>query len=88
MSNGTSSHLFTIRIWTEEISKTESELRGKVLHVSTGETRYFRDWSKLLAFIQDMMSRAGAIRGASGTVEEECTAIRSHTSDESHERQG
>jgi hypothetical protein len=34
------SHLFTVRVW-----------RGKVQHVASGEARYFRDWSTLVAFL-------------------------------------
>ncbi len=65
MSSGIGSQLFTIRVWTEEISATESELRGKVLHVSSGETRYFRDWPRLTAFLQGVMSNTGGSRIAS-----------------------
>ena len=47
------SHLFTVRVWREELSADRIEWRGKVQHVLSGETRYFRDWQTLLDFIQE-----------------------------------
>jgi hypothetical protein len=44
------SQLFTVRIWEEELGNGQTELRGKVQHVTSGEARYFRDWSTLVAF--------------------------------------
>ncbi len=41
------SHLFTVRIWQEELGDGEIEWRGKVQHVLNRETRYFRDWAML-----------------------------------------
>lgn len=46
------SHLFTIRLWRETLDATQSEWRGRVVHARSGETRYFRDWAALLAFVQ------------------------------------
>lgn len=46
-----SSHLFTLRLWPEELGGGETEWRGKVQHVTSGEVRYFRDWSTLIAFL-------------------------------------
>lgn len=45
-------HLFTIRLWREDLDANESEWRGKVVHTRTGEARYFRDWITLLAFVR------------------------------------
>ncbi len=45
------SHLFTVRLWQEELDDGQTELRGKVQHVSSGEARYFRDWPTLIAFL-------------------------------------
>ena len=36
------SHLFTIRLWQEQIDSQQTEVRGKVRHVLSGETQYFR----------------------------------------------
>ncbi|MCX8061201.1 MAG: hypothetical protein N3D16_01325 [Anaerolineales bacterium] len=45
------STLFTVRVWQEELGEGQSEWRGKAQHVLSGETRYFRDWQILVAFI-------------------------------------
>ena len=45
------SHLFTVRLWAEELSASQSEWRGKVEHIISGEGVYFRDWSALVAFL-------------------------------------
>ncbi|HYU76234.1 MAG TPA: hypothetical protein VEL31_26475 [Ktedonobacteraceae bacterium] len=44
------SQLFMVRIWEEELGNGQTEWRGKVQHVTSGEVRYFRDWSTLVAF--------------------------------------
>jgi hypothetical protein len=41
------SHLFTVRLWLEELGDGQSEWRGQVQHVLSGETRYFREWASL-----------------------------------------
>ncbi len=50
------SHLFTVRLWQEELGNGQTELRGKVQHVSSGEVRYFRDWLTLITFLQALLS--------------------------------
>ncbi len=45
------SQLFTIRVWTEPLGHDQAELRGEVRHVLTGETRYFREWPALIAYV-------------------------------------
>jgi hypothetical protein len=49
------SHLFTIRIWLEELGNRRSEWRGQVQLVASGETRYFRDWAALIAHLTEML---------------------------------
>ena len=44
------SQLFTVRVWLEELGNGQTEWRGKVQHVTSGEVRYFRDWATLVAF--------------------------------------
>jgi hypothetical protein len=39
------SHLFTVRVWEEEIATDQTEWRGKVQLYPSGEVRYFREWS-------------------------------------------
>ncbi len=41
------SHLFTVRLWLEPIGGQQMEVRGKVCHVLTNETQYFRNFSGL-----------------------------------------
>jgi hypothetical protein len=50
------SHLFTVRLWQEELGNGQTEVRGKVQHVSSGEVRYFRDWPTLITFLQALLS--------------------------------
>ncbi len=54
------SHLFTVRLWREELGDGQTELRGKVQHVSSGEVRYFRDWPALIAFLLALLSAPGS----------------------------
>src|SRR5437588_12308299 len=42
------SQLFTVRVWLEELANGQTEWRGKVQHVTSGEVRYFRDWATLV----------------------------------------
>ncbi len=51
------SQLFTVRLWREQLND-HWEWRGKVLHVTTGKTRYFRDWQTLIDFLQAAQSTA------------------------------
>lgn len=45
------SELFTIRLWAEELDEEGREYRGQVKHVVTGVTRNFREWADLEAFL-------------------------------------
>jgi hypothetical protein len=49
------SHLFTVRLWAEELGDGQIEWRGKLQHVTSGEARYFRDWPVLIALLQAML---------------------------------
>jgi hypothetical protein len=56
-SNGSPrSHLFTIRIWEEEIEADSTELRGKVQMFPSGEVRYFREWVALVPLVRAMLA--------------------------------
>ncbi len=48
-------HLITLRMWPEALGDGQIEWRGKVQHVLSGQTRYFRDWDTLIAYLQDML---------------------------------
>jgi hypothetical protein len=48
-------HLFTVRMWLEELGAGQTEWRGEVRDVVSGEVRYFRDWPTLVALVQAML---------------------------------
>jgi hypothetical protein len=50
------SHLFTVQLWQEELGQGQTEWRGKAQHVSSGQVHYFREWPKLILFLQAMLS--------------------------------
>ena len=52
------SHLFTLRLWAEEIGEGQTEWRGRVQHVTSGEVHYFRDWPSLIAHLLKMLPQA------------------------------
>lgn len=54
--SGHGSHLFTLRLWLEDLGGGETDWRGKVQHVNSGEARYFRDWPTLEAFVEGLLS--------------------------------
>jgi hypothetical protein len=49
------SHLFTVRIWREELGDGHVEWRSKVQHALSGEARYFREWAELIAFVREQV---------------------------------
>lgn len=49
------SHLFMVRMWPEDLGGGRTDWRGKVQHVNSGETRYFRDWPTLEAFVKGLL---------------------------------
>ncbi len=48
-------HLFTVRLWLEDLGAGQTEWRGEVQYVVNGEKRYFRDWPALVALLQTML---------------------------------
>ena len=54
-----SSQLFTLRLWPEALGGGVNEWRGQVRHVTSGETRYFRDWEVLVDFMQASLPELG-----------------------------
>jgi hypothetical protein len=44
-------HLFTVRLWVEPLGDDQGEVRMQVQHVLSRETRYFRAWSDVVAFL-------------------------------------
>ena len=56
--NKRQSHLFTLRLWTEDMEDEEVEWRGRLHHVATDEVRYFRDWPSLIPMLLNMLRDA------------------------------
>ena len=49
------SQLYTLRVWHEAANGDEREMRMQVKHVLTGETRYFREWAVLIAYVEEKL---------------------------------
>ena len=52
------SHLFTVRVWEERVGNGQTEWRGKVQLVTSGEVRYFRQWAALVPLLVTMLSES------------------------------
>lgn len=52
------SHLFTVRVWQEDLSEGQTEWRGQVRLVTSGDVRYFREWSALVPLLVTMLAEA------------------------------
>ena len=52
----TPSYLFTVRLWWEDLGQGQTELRGIVKLVSSGEEHYFRDWGALKEVMVSMVA--------------------------------
>jgi len=51
----TSSQLFMLRMWLEDLGSGQTDWRCKVQHVNSGEVRYFRDWATLETFMEGLL---------------------------------
>jgi hypothetical protein len=49
------SQLFTLRFWSEDLGNGQSDWRGKVQHINSGEVVYFREWAVLKTFIEKFL---------------------------------
>lgn len=56
VSKHTPTHLFTIRVWAENLEAGLHEWRGKVQNVSKDEGHYFRGWQELVVLLQTLVS--------------------------------
>ena len=52
-------HIFTLRLWHEELGQGQAEWRGRVQDVSNGETLFFRDWPGLVTTVQRLVETSG-----------------------------
>jgi len=59
-------HLFLIRLWLEPLADDQREVRMQVKHVLSGETRYFRAWPDVAAFLLAKQQELEAVRGRGG----------------------
>jgi hypothetical protein len=80
------SHLFTVRLWLEDLGEGRTEWRGQVRHVLSGEVRYFRDWPTLITLLLAMLHTAeerdrAAAAGSGGQVAEKGSAYEVEHSD-------
>ena len=48
-------HLFTLRLWTEEVTADQREWRGRLYDTTTGDVRYFREWAALIPLLLAMV---------------------------------
>jgi len=48
-------HIFTLRLWQEELAAGETEWRLQLRSVETGQTHYFRDWPSLVGLLLVML---------------------------------
>ena len=55
MEQQSSSHLFTLRIWSEAEADGVPRWRGKLCHVSSGEVRHFLGWAALVPLLLEIM---------------------------------
>lgn len=46
------SHMFTVRLWCEALGNGQSEWRGEVRDVATGQQRFFREWDGMVGFFK------------------------------------
>jgi hypothetical protein len=50
------SHLFSLRVWQEITGTDQSEWRGKIQLLSSGDVRYFREWNTLAPLLISMLA--------------------------------
>ena len=56
------SHLFTVRVWQEDLGEGQTEWRGQVHLVTSGDVRYFREWSTLAPLLVTMLAEVSVDR--------------------------
>ena len=54
------SHLFTVRLWQEELGGGQAEWRGRAQDIVTGAAAYFRDWPGLIAVLSHLLEATDA----------------------------
>jgi hypothetical protein len=59
------SHLFTVRLWAEDLGQGRVEWRGQVQHILSGEIHYFRDWAVLVDVLLMMLPKVTGAENSS-----------------------
>ncbi len=54
-------HLFTLRLWQEQLGQGEVEWRGRIQNVASGDSAFFRDWPGLLSTLQRLVVNTPAV---------------------------
>jgi hypothetical protein len=60
-------HLFTVRLWIEQVANDQTEVRGRVQHVLSGEVSYFRTWPQLASFLEASLAESTASEASLGS---------------------
>ncbi len=55
------SHLFTVRVWQEELGDGKAEWRGRAQNIATGAGAYFRGWPGLIAVLSRLVETSTAL---------------------------
>ena len=53
-------HLFLVRLWVEPFANDQCEVRMQVKYALGGESRYFREWKEVVAFMLAKVEKGGA----------------------------
>lgn len=61
-----SPQVFMLRLWTEDMGGGQTDWRGRVQHMNSGEARYFRDWRTLESFVEELLRGLEADGTAAG----------------------
>ena len=56
------SHLFLVRLWTENNNQGDAVWCGKVQHVTRGKANRFRDWPTLIDLLVRMLPAAERVK--------------------------
>jgi hypothetical protein len=59
INNLQTSHLFTVRVWLEQLGDGDVETRFQTKHVTSGESRLFRNGEQLLTYLHSKAYEAG-----------------------------
>ncbi len=47
------SHVFTLRLWLEDLGGSQREWRGRIQNVQAAQAIYFREWQSMIRFLQE-----------------------------------